>query len=91
MTPFPDAVESSPVPPNNDNVSLSRSIAMSLEPSETSKSCAVMFASTTGKDIDSVKLLLSLGAKCYNHNVLKIVQEDGHTEIIKLLEKYKEK
>ena len=46
MTPFPDAVESSPVPPNNDNVSLSRSIAMSLEPSETSKSCAVMFAST---------------------------------------------
>ena len=46
VTPLPDAVESSPVPPNKESVSLSRSIAMSLEPSETSKSCAVMFAST---------------------------------------------
>ena len=46
VTPLPLAVEVRPVPPNKDRVSESRSMAISVVPSDTSKSCAVMLAST---------------------------------------------
>ena len=46
VTPLPDAEEPIPVPPNKESVSLSRSMAMVLEPSVTSKSCAVILLST---------------------------------------------
>ena len=46
VTPFPDAVEDIPVPPNRERDSESRSIDISVDPSETSRSCAVTVAST---------------------------------------------
>ena len=46
VTPLPDAVEVTPVPPNKDKVSESRSIAIAVEPSDTSKSSAVICVST---------------------------------------------
>ncbi len=46
VTVFVLAVDVRPVPPANVKVSLSRSIAISFEPSETSKSCAVTLVST---------------------------------------------
>ena len=46
VTPLPLAVDVKPVPPSNDRVSLSRSIAMLFEPSVTSKSSAVIAASS---------------------------------------------
>ena len=46
VTSLPLAVDVKPVPPNKDRLSESRSMAILLVPSVTSKSCAVMFAST---------------------------------------------
>ena len=46
VTPLPEAVLVTPVPPSRDKVSESRSIAIVVEPSVISRSCAVMFAST---------------------------------------------
>ena len=46
VTPFPLAAEVNPVPPNNDNVSESRSIDIALLPSLMSKSSAVICVST---------------------------------------------
>ena len=41
VTLLPDALELNPVPPSMPKVSLSRSIAIAVDPSETSRSCAV--------------------------------------------------
>ena len=46
VTLLPDAVESMPVPPKIPSVSLSKSIAIAVVPSDTSRSCAVSCAST---------------------------------------------
>ena len=46
VTPLPEAEAVRPVPPNNDKVSESRSIAIVLEPSVISRSCAVTVVST---------------------------------------------
>jgi len=46
VTPVPDAAESIPVPPRIPKDSESRSISIDVEPSVTSKSCAVTCEST---------------------------------------------
>ena len=46
VTPLPEALELTPVPPNKDKVSESKSMAMVFEPSVMSKSWTVTWAST---------------------------------------------